>query len=118
LDAKLRKLKSLASDIQDAVAIAKVENEIKDAIYQQGQEVPYNITDSKRLEYSNESKTHSHQVATLEKHHGNVYVLITICAQLPNACGDSPYANYFWSLPECILGSPYAFGDPHMGNFA
>jgi hypothetical protein len=76
LDAKLRKLKSLARDIQDAVAIAKVENEIKDVIYQQGQEVPYNITDSKRLEYNNESKTHSHQVATLEKHCGNIYALI------------------------------------------
>ncbi len=62
LDAKLRKLKSLASDIQYAVAIAEVENEIKDIVYQQGQEVPYNITDSKRLEYSNESKTHSHKL--------------------------------------------------------
>ena len=72
LDAKLRKLKSLASDIQDAVAIAK----IKHVVYQQGQEVPYNITDFERLEYSNESKTHSHQVATLEKHRGNVYALI------------------------------------------
>jgi hypothetical protein len=34
LDAKLRKLKSLASDIQDAVAIAEVENEIEDVVYQ------------------------------------------------------------------------------------
>ncbi len=76
LDAKLRKLKSLASDIQDAVAIAKVENEIKDVVYQQGQEVPFNITDSKRLKYSNKSKTHSHQVATLEKKCGNIYALI------------------------------------------
>jgi hypothetical protein len=76
LDAKLGKLKSLASDIQDAVAIAKVENEIEDVVYQQGQEVPYNITDSKRLEYSNKSKTHSHRVATLEKHRGNIYALI------------------------------------------
>ncbi len=50
--------------------------------------------------------------------HGWVYLLITIRAQLPNAFGDSPYANFFWSLPECILGSPYAFGDPHVENFA
>jgi hypothetical protein len=76
LDAKLRKLKSLASDIQDAVAIVKVVNEIVDIVYQQGQEVLYNITDSKRLKYSNQSKTHSHRVATLEKHCGNVYALI------------------------------------------
>ena len=39
-------------------------------------EVPYNITDSKRLEFSNESNTHSYHVATLEKHCGNVYALI------------------------------------------
>ena len=45
-------------------------------MYQQGQEVPYNLTDSERLEYSNESKSHSNRVATLEKHRGNVYALI------------------------------------------
>ncbi len=44
-------------------------------MYQQGQEVPYNFTDSERLEYSNESKSHSHRVATLEKHHRNVHTL-------------------------------------------
>jgi hypothetical protein len=76
LDAKLRKLKSLASDIQDAVAIVETENEIEDVLYQQGQEVPYNITDFEKLKYSNKSKTHSHRVATLEKHRGNVYALI------------------------------------------
>ncbi len=75
LDAKLAQLQS-ASGVQDAVAIAKVENQVKDITYQQGQEVPYNLTDSEKLKYSNKSKTHSHRVATLEKHRGNVYVLI------------------------------------------
>jgi hypothetical protein len=75
LDAKLAQLQS-ASGIQDAVAIAKVKNQVKDIAYQQGQEVPYNLTDSEKLEYSNESKMHSHRVAILEKHHGNVYALI------------------------------------------
>jgi hypothetical protein len=75
LDAKLVQLQS-ASGVQDAVAIAKVKNQVKDVIYQQGQEVPYNLTDSKKLEYSNESKTHSHCIVTLEKHCGNVYALI------------------------------------------
>ncbi len=65
LDAKLAQLQS-ASGIQDAVAIAKVENQVKDVAYHQGQEVPYNLTDSEKLKYSNESKTHSHHVATLE----------------------------------------------------
>jgi hypothetical protein len=75
LDAKLAQLQSV-SGIQDAVAIAKVENQVKDVTYQKGQEVPYNLTDSEKLEYSNESKTHSHRVSTLEKHCGNVYALI------------------------------------------
>ncbi len=75
LDAKLAQLQS-ALGIQDAVAIAKVENQVKNVAYQQGQEVPYNLTDSEKLKYSNESKMHSHHVATFEKHGGNVYALI------------------------------------------
>ncbi len=39
LDAKLAQLQS-ALGIQDAVAIAKVENQVEDVAYQQGQEVP------------------------------------------------------------------------------
>ncbi len=38
--------------------------------------MPYNLTDSEKLKYENESKTHSQHVATLEKHCGNVYALI------------------------------------------
>jgi hypothetical protein len=75
LDAKLAQLWSV-SGIQDAVAIAKVENQVKDVAYQQRQEVPYNLTDSEKLKYSNESKTHSHRIATLDKHCGNVYALV------------------------------------------
>jgi hypothetical protein len=75
LDAKLAQLQS-ASGIQDAVAIAKVENQVEDIAYHQGQEVPYNLTDSEKIEFGNESKTHSQPVATLEKHRGNVYALI------------------------------------------
>ncbi len=70
-DAKLAQLQS-ALGIQDAVAIAKVKNQVKDVAYQQGQEVPYNLTDSEKLEYSNKSNTHSHRITTLEKHCGNV----------------------------------------------
>ncbi len=67
LDAKLAQLQS-TSGIQDAVAIAEVENQVEDVTYHQGQEVPYNLTDSEKLEYGNKSKTHSQCVATLEKH--------------------------------------------------
>ncbi len=75
LDAKLAQLQS-ASGIQDAVAIAEVENQVEDVAYHQGQKVLYNLTDSEKLEYKNESKMHSQRIATLEKHHGNVYALI------------------------------------------
>jgi hypothetical protein len=75
LDAKFAQLQS-TSGIQDAVAIAEVENQVEDVPYHQGQEVPYNLTDSEKLECSNKSKMHSHRIATLEKHHGNVYALI------------------------------------------
>jgi hypothetical protein len=44
LNAKLAQLQS-TSGIQDAVAIAEVENQVKDVAYHQGQEVPYNLTD-------------------------------------------------------------------------
>ena len=75
LDTKLAQLRS-ASGNQDAVAIAEVKNQVDDIAYHQGQEVPYNLTDSEKLEYGNESKAHSQRVATLEKHRGNVYALI------------------------------------------
>ncbi len=75
LDVKLAQLQS-TSGIQDAFAIAEVENQVEDIAYHQGHEVPYNLTDSEKLEYGNESKTHSQSVATLEQHRGNVYALI------------------------------------------
>jgi hypothetical protein len=75
LDAKLAQLHS-ATGIQDAVSISEVENQVKDVAYHQGQEVPYNLTDSEKLEYSNKSKTHSQHIATLEKRPSNVYALI------------------------------------------
>ncbi len=75
LYAKLAQLQS-TSGIQDAVAIAEVKNQFKDVAYHQGQEVPYNLTDSEKLEYSNKSKTQSHCIDTLEKHSGNVYARI------------------------------------------
>jgi hypothetical protein len=75
LNAKLAQLES-ASEIQDAVAIARVEIQVEDITYHQGQEVPYNLTDPEKLEYKNKSKAHSQRVATLEKNRGNVYALI------------------------------------------
>ena len=74
LDAKLVQLRGAA--VHDVVEIANVENEIEDIIYQQGKDVPYNLTKEEDLEFSNESKSHSYHVATLEKHRGNVYALI------------------------------------------
>ncbi len=95
LDAKLAQLQS-ASGIQDAVAIAEVENQVKDVAYHQGQEVPYNLTDSEKLEYGNKSKTHSQHIATLEKHHGNVYALI--CGQCTQILQDKMKQDKNWAI--------------------
>ncbi len=65
-----------AAAVQDVVEIADVENQIEDISYQQGKDVPYNLTKEEELEFSNESKSHSNRVATLEKHRGQVYALI------------------------------------------
>jgi hypothetical protein len=74
LTAKLVQLQAAA--VQDVVEIADVENQIEDINYQQGKDVPYNLTKEEELEFSNESKSRSYRVATLEKHRGQVYALI------------------------------------------
>ena len=74
--AKLKQLNAAVKENQDVVEIAEIENQIEDIDYKQSKAVPYNLTDSERLEFSNESKSHSYRVATLEKHRGNVYALI------------------------------------------
>ena len=74
LTAKLGQLQGAA--VPDVVEIADVENQIDDITYQQGKDVPYNLTKEEELEFSNESKSHSYRVATLEKHCGQVYALI------------------------------------------
>jgi hypothetical protein len=96
-DAKLAQLQS-TSEIQDAVAIAEVKNQVKDVAYHQDQECPYNLTDSEMLKYSNESKMHSHPIATLEKHHGNVYALIY--GQCTQILQDKMKQDTNW---ECLL---------------
>jgi hypothetical protein len=59
LNAKLIQLRAAATVDRDVVAIADTKNLIDDIEYQQSQEVPYNLTDSEMLDYSNESKSHS-----------------------------------------------------------
>lgn len=76
LQERLNQLRSESRDNQDVIEIASVENQIDDLEYEQSQEVPYKMTEAEKLEYSNESKSHSARVAALEKHRGNVYALI------------------------------------------
>ena len=75
--------------------LPKAKNQVKDVAYHQGQEVPYNLTDSEKLEYSNESKMHSHHVATLENHRGNVYALI--CGQCTQILQDKMKQDKYWA---------------------
>ena len=62
LTAKLVQLQG--AGVPDVVEIADVENQIEDITYQQGKDVPYNLTKEEELEFSNESKSHSYRVAT------------------------------------------------------
>ena len=96
LHAKLIQLKAVATADQDVVAIADTKNLINDIEYQQGQEAPYTLTDSERLNYSNESKSHSYRVAMLEKHRGNVYALIY--GQCTQILQDKMKQDKNWSI--------------------
>jgi hypothetical protein len=67
----------------DPVKVATASNNLEDLKYEMEQEVPYKLTSEEAMEYSNEMKAHSVQVATLEKHHGQMYSLILgQCTQL------------------------------------
>ncbi len=55
----------------------------EDLKYEMRREVPYKLALEEAMEYSNEMKAHSVWVATLEKHRGQVYLLILgQCTQL------------------------------------
>jgi hypothetical protein len=67
----------------DPVKVATASNDLEDLKYKMMQEVPYKLMLEEGMEYSNKMKAHSVQVATLEKHHGQVYLLILDqCTQL------------------------------------
>ncbi len=67
----------------DPVKVATASNDLEDLKYKMRQEVPYKLTSEEAMEYSNEMKAHSVRVATLEKHRGQVYLLILgQCTQL------------------------------------
>jgi hypothetical protein len=57
--------------------------------------VPYNLTDSEKLEYGNKRKMHSQCVATLEKHRDNVYALI--CRQCTQILQDKMKQDNNWA---------------------
>ncbi len=67
----------------DPVKVATASNDLEVLKYEMRREVPYKLTLEEAMEYSNEMKAHSVRVATLEKHRGQVYLLILgQCTQL------------------------------------
>jgi hypothetical protein len=81
LEDQLRGLK--ANPNADTVKVATASNDLEDLKYEMRQEVPHKLTLEEAMEYSNEMKAHSVWVATLEKHGGQVYLLILgQCTQL------------------------------------
>ena len=83
LHSKIDSKDSKPTQIKDPVKVATASNDLEDLKYEMRQEVPYKLTLEEAMEYSNEMKAHSVRVATLEKHHGQVYLLILgQCTQL------------------------------------
>ncbi len=67
----------------DPVKVATASDDHEDLKYKMRQEVPYKLMSEEAMEYSNEMKAHSVQVATLKKYPGQVYLLILgQCTQL------------------------------------
>jgi hypothetical protein len=67
----------------DPVKVATASNDLEDLKYEMRQEIPHKLTSEEAMEYSNEMKAHSVRVTTLEKHRGQVYLLILgQCTQL------------------------------------
>jgi hypothetical protein len=81
LEDQLQGLK--ANPNADPVKVATTSNDLEDLKYEMRQEVPYKLTSEEAMEYSNEMNAQSVQIATLEKHCGQVYSLILgQCTQL------------------------------------
>jgi hypothetical protein len=74
---------STTVDDEALLKIARLTNEIAEIEYESQQEVPHKLTSEEAALYSNEMKTHSVRVATLEKHRGQAFALIIgQCMQL------------------------------------
>jgi hypothetical protein len=84
LEVKLTTLQAQAVAGDDvALDIANLENLMDDLEFESCQEVPHKLTMEEAGGYSNNAKTPSLREATLEKHHGQVYMLIYgQCTQL------------------------------------
>jgi len=63
-------------DDEALLKIARLTNVIAEIKYESQQEVPLKLTSEEASLYSNEMKTYSLRVATLEKHCGQVFALI------------------------------------------
>jgi hypothetical protein len=70
-------------DDEALLKIARLKNEIAEIEYESMQDVPYKLNGEEATLYSNEMKSHSLRVATLEKHRGQAFALIIgQCTQL------------------------------------
>ena len=71
------------TDAEAPMKLAVLQNEIAQAEYDMNQEVPIELTDSEKTQYSNAWRTYRERNATLEKNRGQVFSLIHgQCTQL------------------------------------
>ena len=88
--ARLSSRASLEAEIQRdpnnrnlVTELAVLNNNIAQADFEAAQDVPIELTEQERIDYSNECRNHSRRVATLETHRGQAYPLILgQCTQL------------------------------------
>ena len=72
-----------ATDPEAPVKLAILENEIAQGAFEAGEEIPIELTDSEKTQYSNEWRTYRERNASLIKHRGQAFSLILgQCTQL------------------------------------
>jgi hypothetical protein len=65
-----------AGDLDAPMRLVVLQNEIAEAVYEDGLEVPIVLTDSEKTQYSNEWRTYRERKANMTKHRGQAFSLI------------------------------------------
>ena len=94
-------------DDEALLKIARLKNEIAEIEYESKQDVPYKLTGEEATLYSNEMKSHSYRVATLEKHRGQAFAQLLLDKMKQEKKWEVVSASYdpleLYKLIECVV---------------